>query len=94
MRFVRGAHAPAAMARRINTVRLKNMLSDIQPDYANFRHGRLPQVVFNTSTLAHRYRRGASTPSPIADIGVSVRLGGSPVCSARQRAKGRLPWRI
>jgi len=28
----------------------------------NVSHGRLPQVVFNASTLAHRGRRGASTP--------------------------------
>lgn len=41
----------------------ENMLGNIQPDYANFQHGRLPQVVFNTSTVAHRCRRGASAPS-------------------------------
>jgi hypothetical protein len=43
----------------------ENILGDIQTDYDNFRHGRLPQVVLNTSTLAHRCRRGASTPSSI-----------------------------
>jgi hypothetical protein len=42
---------------------VENLLGDIQTDCGNFRHGRLPEVVFNTSTLAHRCRRGASTPS-------------------------------
>ena len=47
----------------IRSVNMKDVLGDIQTDYDNFRHGRLPQVVLNTSTLAHRCRRGASTPS-------------------------------
>jgi hypothetical protein len=33
-------HAPAL----IDTVRVKNMLGDIQPDRGNLLHGRLPQV--------------------------------------------------
>ena len=36
---------------------LKNMLRDVQANGANVLHGCLPQVVFNTSTLAHRGRR-------------------------------------
>jgi hypothetical protein len=47
----------------ISAMRMKNVLGDIQTDCDNLRHGRLPQVVFNTSTLAHRCRQGASTPS-------------------------------
>jgi hypothetical protein len=47
----------------IRSVNVKDVLGDVQTDYDNFRHGRLPQVVLNTSTLAHRCRRGASTPS-------------------------------
>lgn len=47
----------------VSAVRMKNVLGDIQTDCGNFRHGRLPQWCFNTSTLAHRCRRGASTPS-------------------------------
>ena len=51
-------------ARGIGTVHLKDMLRQIQTDCANLSHGRLPQVVLtNTSTLAHRGRWGASTPS-------------------------------
>jgi hypothetical protein len=42
----------------IRSVNVKDVLGDIQTDYDNFRHGRLPQVVLNTSTLAHRCRRG------------------------------------
>jgi len=56
------------LAALISTVRVKNMLGDIQANRGNFRHGRLPQVVFNTSTLAHRCRRGASPPSPNSRI--------------------------
>ena len=41
----------------------RGWLPQIQSDSANFFHGRLPRVRFNTSTLAHRGRRGASTPS-------------------------------
>jgi hypothetical protein len=47
----------------IRSVNVKDVLGNIQTDYDNFRHGRLPQVVLNTSTLEHRCRRGASTPS-------------------------------
>ena len=46
----------------IRSVNMKDVLGDIQTDCDNFRHGSLPQVVLNTSTLAHRCRRGASTP--------------------------------
>jgi hypothetical protein len=45
-------------------VNLEHVLRQIQPDCANLSHGRLPQVVlFNTSTVAHQGRWGASTPS-------------------------------
>jgi hypothetical protein len=38
----------------IGAVNLKHALRQIQPDCANFAHGRLPQVVLiNTSTVAH-----------------------------------------
>ena len=40
---------------------LKDALRQIQTDGANLTHGRLPRVVFNTSTLAHQGRWGAST---------------------------------
>ncbi|MET3710864.1 hypothetical protein ABIC65_001566 [Sphingomonas trueperi] len=53
-----GLAAPVGLA-----VRMENGLGDIQPDCDSLRHGRLPQWCFNTSTLAHRCRRGASTPS-------------------------------
>jgi hypothetical protein len=47
----------------IRSVNMKDVFGDLGTDYDNFRHGRLPQVMLNTSTLAHRCRRGASTPS-------------------------------
>ncbi|MDO9714325.1 recombinase family protein, partial [Paracraurococcus lichenis] len=39
------------------------VLRNIEPDRASLSHGRLPWWSLNTSTLAHRCRRGASTPS-------------------------------
>ena len=44
-------------------VRLEHVLGQVQADGANPFHGRLPPVVPNTTTLARRCRRGASTPS-------------------------------
>ena len=54
-----------SLAAFIGPMRVKRTLGDIQPDCDNLRHGRPPQVVINTSTLAHRCRRGASTPSAL-----------------------------
>src|SRR4051812_32013036 len=53
-------HHPAG---RIGPVRLEYPLRNIQPDRASLAHGRLPWWLLNTTTLAHRCRRGASTPS-------------------------------
>jgi hypothetical protein len=48
---------------RVGAVGLEYVLRDVQPDRASLSHGRLPWWSLNTSTLAHRCRRGASTPS-------------------------------
>src|SRR3954471_359113 len=53
-------HHPAG---RIGPVRLKYPLRNIKPYRASLAHGRLPWWSLNTTTLAHRCRRGASTPS-------------------------------
>src|SRR4051794_33021347 len=53
-------HHPAG---RIGPVRLEYPLRNIKPYRASLAHGRLPWWLFNTTTLAHRCRRGASTPS-------------------------------
>ena len=54
---------------------LKDALRQIQTDGANLTHGRLPRVVFNTSTLAHQGRWGASTPSrPVLLTNLMARL--------------------
>jgi hypothetical protein len=43
---------------------LKRILRKVQSNYANFFHGRLLlYAVLNTAILAHRCRRGASSPS-------------------------------
>jgi hypothetical protein len=48
----------------IRAMRLKDRLGQVEPDCDNLFHGRLLcSGVLNTSTLAHRCRRGASTPS-------------------------------
>jgi hypothetical protein len=69
-------------------MRLKNVLRNIQADRANLCHGRLPQVVLSTPPLlAHRCRRGASTPSEP--------LGGQAARHAARRHASRSwwPWR-
>src|SRR4051812_46660232 len=53
-------HHPAG---RIGPMRLKYPLRNIKPYRASLAHGRLPWWLLNTTTLAHRCRRGASTPS-------------------------------
>ena len=45
------------------------MFGDIQTDYANLRHGCLPLVVLNTSTLAHRCRRRGVHPIIKGSVG-------------------------
>src|SRR4051812_19124498 len=75
-------HHPAG---RIGPVRLKYPLRNIKPYRASLAHGRLPWWLLNTTTLAHRCRRGASTPSrrrpapsPIASItwaGAALKFG-------------------
>lgn len=55
----------------VRAVRVKNTLGDIQTYRGSLRHGRLPLVVINTSTMAHRCRRGASTPSACGSGGHS-----------------------
>src|SRR5262249_51078861 len=42
----------------LHSVSMKNIPGDIQTDYDSLRHRPLPQVVLNTSTLAHQCRRG------------------------------------
>src|SRR3954462_1704347 len=53
-------HHPAG---RIGPVRLKYPLRNIKPYRASLAHGRLSWWLLNTTTLAHRCRRGASTLS-------------------------------
>src|SRR6185369_3679055 len=53
-------HHPAG---RIGPVRLKYPLRNIKPYRASLAHGRLPWWLLNTTTLAHRCRRGASISS-------------------------------
>src|SRR3954453_10024214 len=50
-------------ARRARAVRLEHVLGQIQADGANLFHGRLPLVVFNTTTIPRGGRPGAPTPS-------------------------------
>src|SRR5690606_6065480 len=63
---------------------LKHILRQIQTDNANLFHGRLLQKVINVSILAHRCRRGASTPSQPA---TQVEEGGDPSGSLRAEAR-------
>jgi hypothetical protein len=48
---------------------VKDLRCEIQSDRGSFTHGRLlSDGSFNTTILAHRCRRGASTPSPKPDV--------------------------
>src|SRR6201987_4839998 len=62
------ALAKQHMPGSIRSMHLKHVLRDVQADRANLLHGRLLRWQFDTATLAHRCRRGASTPSPRADL--------------------------
>src|SRR6516164_3640316 len=64
-------HASDALAKEhmpgsICSMHLKHVLRDVQTDRGSLLHGRLLRWQFDTVTLAHRCRRGASTPSPTA----------------------------
>src|SRR5215831_17584901 len=52
----------------IRSMHVEHVFRDVQTDRGSLLHGRLLWWQFDTVTLAHRCRRGASTPSPIADI--------------------------
>src|SRR5215471_17735176 len=49
----------------IRSMNLEYVLRDIQTNRGSLLHGRLLWWQFDTVTLAHRCRRGASTPSPV-----------------------------
>jgi DNA-binding transcriptional LysR family regulator len=48
----------------IRSMQLEHVLRNVQTDRSSLLHGRLLRWQFDTVTLAHRCRRGASTPSP------------------------------
>src|ERR1700757_4958006 len=56
----------------IRSMHLEHVFRDVQTDRANLLHGRLLWWQFDTATLARRCRRGASTPSPLAQLTVQV----------------------
>src|SRR6516165_5165981 len=65
------ALAKQHMPGTIRSMYLEHVLRDVQTDRGSLLHGRLLRWQFDTVTLAHRCRRGASTPSPYCDIGRS-----------------------
>src|SRR5215469_12369575 len=48
----------------IRSMHVEHVFRDVQTDRGSLLHGRLLRWQFDTATLAHRCRRGASTPSP------------------------------
>src|SRR5690349_24825303 len=52
----------------IRSMQLEHVLRNVQTDRGSLLHGRLLRWQFDTVTLAHRCRRGASTPSPNGPI--------------------------
>src|SRR5262249_50469621 len=74
----------------IRFMHLEHVLRDVQTDRGNLLHGRLLRWQFDTVTLAHRCRRGASTPSPDAVSCWPCReslLGGATLSLPRAPAK-------
>src|SRR5215469_5868691 len=82
----------------IRSMHLKHVLRDVQTDRGSLLHGRLLWWQFDTVTLAHRCRRGASTPSPTAatrrpDTGwtaVDPKSGNSAMSESCPRFRGQL----
>src|SRR4051794_10178158 len=70
---------------------LEYPLRNIEPDRASLAHGRLPWWLLNTTTLAHRCRRGASTPSrsPRMGSGQWSSVSALPVAVQRRILLGR-----
>jgi hypothetical protein len=65
-------------AASIGTMRVENMLRDVQSNRANFVHGRLPQVMFNDSPW-HKDAVGGRPPHQIwhhIDIAIAGRQAG------------------
>src|SRR5215467_12832229 len=50
----------------IRSMDVEHVFRDVQTDRGSLLHGRLLRWQLDTATLAHRCRRGASTPSPTA----------------------------
>src|SRR5215467_14631647 len=73
------ALAEQHMPGSIRSMQVEHVFRDVQTDRGSLLHGRLLRWQFDTATLAHRCRRGASTPSPDAadpqaDGGYGARL--------------------
>src|ERR1700726_2634519 len=58
----------------IRSMQLEHVLRNVQTDRGSLLHGRLLRWQFDTVTLAHRCRRGASTPSPRLAVYEAARL--------------------
>src|SRR5580693_1059984 len=58
----------------IRAMQLEQVLRNVQTDRGSLLHGCLLRWQFDTVTLAHRCRRGASTPSPVREIGLGEGL--------------------
>src|SRR5215813_164522 len=58
------ALAEQHMPGSIRSMQVEHVFRDVQTDRGSLLHGRLLRWQFDTATLAHRCRRGASTPSP------------------------------
>src|SRR5215469_16476770 len=73
----------------IRSMHVEHVFRDVQTDRGSLLHGRLLRWQFDTATLAHRCRRGASTPSPSDTDEVSVmRVDwiGADACKRHSRA--------
>src|SRR6516165_3414807 len=77
----------------IRSMYLEHVLRDVQTDRGSLLHGRLLRWQFDTVTLAHRCRRGASTPSfavyqRVSAKNIDVKIRFKPVAGKVDQAGG------
>src|SRR5215472_7108459 len=83
----------------IRSMQVEHVFRDVQTDRGSLLHGRLLRWQFDTVTLAHRCRRGASTPSPKHEPASREGAGRDSRCIERQqweveRALVSLTWGV
>src|SRR5262249_7660261 len=88
------ALAKEHMPGTVRSMHLEHVFRDVQTDCGSLLHGRLLRWQFATVPLAHRCRRGASTPSPTAAHFCAVKDGPSSTLNRPSRSARELAGQI